>query len=203
MATIPRSLLALLVVCTALAVNAFVLGPMWILAPAEQFSDTVAIPAFAHSQRASWLLLTLLVPLVPSLVRPGRRGTPPAWVAPVVQVALAAQAATHFVQGFVLPWLLPVAPEAIDLTTDGGALKIALITVWVFFLAVNLTFAVTLWRAGHSRLGAVLMGLGAVVTPAFGPFGAGLLAVGLGVQALTIGRSVPHAHAHPLVPTTA
>lgn len=189
MATTPRTLAALVTVCAALTVNAFVLGPRWILAPAEQFSDTVAIPAFALSQRLSWLFLTVLVPLVPALARAGTRGTPPGWTLPLVQVALAAQAATHFVQGFVLPWLLPLAPEVLDLTTDGGAMKAALISVWVFFMVVNVTFAVTLWRAGHSRVGAGLMVLGAVLTPALGPSGAGLLALGLGWNAVGALRS--------------
>src|SRR5690606_24847102 len=197
-----RSLVALVAICGALALNAFVLSPLWILAPAEAFSDTVAIAAFPWSQSISWLLLTLLIPVVPALLRAGGRGTPPTWVGPLVQVTLAAQAATHFVQGFVMAWLRPLAPEVIDLTTDGGALQIAMFVIWVSFLVVNVLFAVTLWRAGHSRVGAVLMMLGAVVTPVFGPFGAGLLAVGLTIIAIGALRSRTAAPERELSPAT-
>lgn len=202
MLTTRRSLVALVAICGALVLNAFVLSPLWILAPAEAFSDTVAVAAFPWSQRISWLLLTLLIPVVPAVLRAGSRGTPPAWVGPLVQITLAAQAATHFVQGFVMAWLLPLAPEVIDLTTDGGALQIALFTIWLSFLVVNVLFAVTLWRAGHSRVGAGLMMVGAVVTPMFGPFGAGLLALGLTVIAVGALRSRTAAPERVLSPTT-
>lgn len=184
MLTTRRSLLVLVAISGALVLNAFVLSPLWILAPAEEFTDTAAVPAFAWSQRLSWLLLTLLIPVVPALARVARRRTVPGWVIPVVQVALAMQAATHLVQGFVMPWLLPLAPEVLNLTTDGGALQIAMFGIWVFFLVCNVIFAVVLWRTGHSRVGAVLMTVGALATPAFGPFGAGLLALGLAVIAV-------------------
>lgn len=201
MLTARRSLTALVAICGALVLNAFVLSPFWILAPAEKFTDTASIPAFAWSQRFSWLLLTLLIPVIPALVRAARRSTP-TWIIPVVQVALAMQAATHFVQGFVMSWLLPLAPEVLDLTTDGGALQIAMFAIWVFFLVTNVAFAVVLWRAGHSRIAAVLMAVGAVVTPVFGPFGAGLLALGLTLIALGALRSRSAAPAPDLTPAT-
>ncbi|NLG23293.1 MAG: hypothetical protein GX555_17880 [Actinomycetales bacterium] len=188
MLTSRRSLTALVAICGALVLNAFVLSPFWILAPAEKFTDTASVPAFPWSQGISWLLLTLLIPVIPALVRASRRAIP-AWVIPVVQVALAMQAATHFVQGFVMAWLLPLAPEVLDLTTDGGALQIAMFAIWVFFLVTNVAFAVVLWRAGHSKVAAILMAVGAVVTPVFGPFGAGLLALGLTLIALGALRS--------------
>lgn len=187
MLTTRRSLTALVAICGALVLNAFVLSPFWILAPAEKFTDTASVPAFTWSQGISWLLLTLLIPVVPALVRASGRA--PAWIVPVVQVALAMQAATHFVQGFVMAWLLPLAPEVLDLTTDGGALQVAMFAIWVFFLVTNVAFAVVLWRAGQSRIGAVLMAVGAVVTPVFGPFGAGLLALGLTLVAVRALRS--------------
>src|SRR5699024_5487947 len=114
---------------------------------------------------------------------------PPAWVAALVQIALAAQAASHYVQGFVLTWLTPQAPEIVN-ATDGGMLQASMFTIWAFFMVAMVVFAVTLWRAGHNRIGALLMLLGAVATPAIGPLGAGLLALGLGiitVQALRAG----------------
>lgn len=184
-----RQLQVAVVISIALAVNAFVLAPLWILAPAEAFSDTAATPAFGWSQRASWLLLTLLVPLLPSLFVAGRRGTPPAWLAPVVQVAFAAQATTHFFQGFVTTWLLPRAPEVLDLPFQGDPLEVATVGIWVFFLVANVAFAVALWRAGHNIVGAGLMALGAVATPTIGPLGAGLLAVGIGIIAIAALRS--------------
>lgn len=194
MPTSRRSLTAFGAICAALVLNAFALSPLWILAPAETFTDTASIPAFFWSQGFSWLLLTLLIPLVPAIVRavPTLRAdgrTVPGWIVPAVQIALAMQAATHFVQSFVMAWLLPLAPEVLDLTTDGGALQVVMTAIWVFFLVTNVAFAVVLWRAGHSRVGAVLMALGAVVTPVFGPFGAGLLALGLALVTLRELRS--------------
>lgn len=189
MLTTHRSLVALVAICGALVLNGFVLGPLWILAPAEEFSDTASVPAFGWSQGISWFLLTLLIPLVPTLVRVGGSRTPPAWVAALVQIALAVQAVSHYVQGFVLTWLTPQAPEIVN-ATDGGMLQASMFTIWAFFMVAMVVFAVTLWRAGHNRIGALLMLLGAVATPAIGPLGAGLLALGLGiitVQALRAG----------------
>lgn len=176
MSTNRRSLTGLVVTGSLLALNGLALGPIWLVVPGR-FSDTVATPAYAISQQVSWALLTVLIVLVPSLASAGRRPFAP-WIIPVVQVALAAQAATHFVQGFVLPWLLTVAPVAVD-RTDGGTLQVAMTTIWIAYLLVIVTFAVALWRAGASRPGAVLMLLGALATPAVGPIGAGLLGLGL------------------------
>ncbi|MCK0110719.1 hypothetical protein MWU75_00990 [Ornithinimicrobium sp. F0845] len=178
MATVTRTQSVVIAVLGALVLNAFVLSPFWILAPAEEFSDTASVPAFGWAQGISWFLLTLLIPLVPALVHAGQRGTPPAWVVPLVQIALALQAVSHYVQGFVLTWLTPQAPEIVN-ATDGGMLQVSMFGIWVFFMVAMIVFAITLWRAGHSRVGAVLMILGAISTPAIGSFGAGLLALGL------------------------
>lgn len=171
-----RDLTALAIVSALLAVNGLILGPMWLVTPGA-FSDTVATPAYAVSQQASWILLTLLIVLLPALTGAGRR-TLPAWAVPVAQIALAAQAATHFTQGFVLPWLYTVAPEVLDLTA-GGTLQLTMTVIWVVFVVAGVTLAVLLWRAGASRTGAVLMILGALATPAVGPIGAGILGLGL------------------------
>lgn len=194
-----RSLVALVVICGALVVNAFVLAPFYMMAPSDTFSDTAAIPAFAWSQRFSWLLLTLLIPVLPALVHSPRRGTSPVWIVPVVQIAFSMQAMAHVIQGFVMPWLAPLAPDVVDYD-DGGALFLLSISVWVFFLVANVAFAVLLWRSGHSKLGAVLMIIGAVATPAIGPFGAGLLALGMGLIAWQALRSRGIAAAAAAVP---
>lgn len=169
----------------------FILGPMWLLAPSETFSGTVAVPAFALSQRISWALLTALVVLVPTLLTAGRRGAPPAWLTPLAQLALSAQAATAFVMGFVAPWLAGVAPHALDVT-GGGTFQLAMTAVWVAFILVMVVTATALWRGGHSRPGAVLAVIGALVTPGAGPIGSGILAVGLGLVALGRTRTGRH-----------
>lgn len=202
MGTITRTQSVLVTVLGALVLNAFVLSPFWILAPAEEFSDTATVPAFAVAQGLSWFLLTLLIPLVPTLVRAGRRGTPPAWVAPLVQIAIALQAATHYVQGLVMPWLAPQSPEIVNATDGGGMLQVTMFSVWVFFMASMVVFAITLWRAGHSRVGAVLMILGAIATPAIGSFGAGLLALGLLIITVLALRARASAPERNLVPAT-
>lgn len=176
MVTSSRRLVALLTVSAALAVNGFVLGPLWLVVPGD-FSDTVATPAYVISQQVSWALLTALIVLIPSVAGAGRRALP-AWLIAVVQVALAAQAATHFVQGFVLPWLTQVAPQAVD-STDGGMLQLTMTLVWIGFVVVMVTFAVAVWWAGLGRVAAVLIALGALITPVLGPIGAGIVATGL------------------------
>lgn len=201
MLTARRSLIALVAVCAALALNGLVLGPLWLVTPGE-FSDTVASPAYAYSQRISWALLTVLIVLLPAVLGlAGRRGTPPAWVVPLAQGALAMQAATHFVQGFVLPWLEPLAPEVLNLT-EGGLMQIMMFAIQGFYLVAMTTVGVTLWRAGHSPLGSVLMILGAVVTPGVGPIGHGIFAMGLlviTVRALRSRTVAPESEAVPVM----
>lgn len=173
-----RTLTALLATCAALAVNGLVLGPMWLTLPGE-FSDTAGTTAFALSQRLTWALLTVLVVLVPALLATGPRRRPPAWLAPLAQLALASQAATAFVMGFVAPWLAGVAPHTLDV--PGGGLQLAMTMVWIGFVLAMVVLAVGLWRAGHSRVGAVLVLLGGLAIPGAGPVGAAVLAIGLGV----------------------
>ncbi len=177
-----RARVVLLAVCAGLAANGLALGPTWLLAPSETFSDTVAVPTFALNQRISWVLLLALVPLVPVLLSPGRRGTPPAWLVPVTQAGLAAQACTVFAMSFVAPWLARTEPSLLDV--PGGAFQWAMTAVWVAFMLVMVVVATALWRAGHSRAGAALAVLGAVATPGVGPIGTGVLAVGLGLVVL-------------------
>ncbi|WP_134772716.1 hypothetical protein [Ornithinimicrobium flavum] len=182
-------LTAVVAVCAGLAVNGLVLSPAWLLAPAELFSQTAANPAFALTQRISWVLVTALLVLMPPLLRVGPRRTPPAWLVPVAQLALAGQATTHFAQGFVAPWLAQVQPNLLDI--PGGAFQAVSIGIWVAFAVAMVVVAVVLRRAGHSTVGCVLMAVGAAAVSGFGPIGAGLLAVGLGLVALRLlpGRS--------------
>lgn len=200
MHTAHRKLIALLTVGALLAVNGLVLGPMWLVVPG-QFSATVASPAYVISQQVSWALLTVLIVLVPVLAKTGRRSLP-AWIIPLAQIALAAQAALHFTQGFVLPWLAGVAPEVLDIT-DGGSLQLTMTVVQIAFLVVNVAFAVTLWWAGHSKTGAVLMMLGALAVPAVGPIGAGVLGLGLALVALRALRLRTRQDAVALAPVAA
>lgn len=183
------TLTAVVAVCAGLAVNGLVLSPVWLLAPAELFSQTAAHPAFALTQRISWVLVTALLVLVPALLRAGPRRTPPPWLTPVAQLALAGQATTHFTQGFVAPWLAQVQPNLLDI--PGGAFQVASIALWVGFAVAMVVVAVVLQRAGHSTVGCVLMAVGAAAVSGFGPIGAGVLAVGLGLVALRLlpGRS--------------
>lgn len=177
---------ALIATGSLLALNGLVLGPMWLITPGE-FSDTVASPAFQISQMVSWGLLTVLIPLVRALATTERRALP-GWVVPAVQIALAMQAATAFTQALVLPWLLEVAPELLNLT-DGGALQYTMTGIWVLFLVVMIAFAAALWRAGSSRAGAILMMIGALTTPVAGPIGAGLLGLGIAQGVVGSGSS--------------
>ncbi len=195
-----RSRTALLAVCGGLALNGFTLGPMWMLKPTETFSQTAALPAFAISQRISWVLLTALVILVPALFGAGRRGTPASWLTPVTQLAVAAQAATAFTMGFAAPWLAEVAPHTLDV--PGGVFQFAMTAVWIVFIAVMVIAATMLWRAGHNRLGCVLAILGALAIPGVGAVGSGVLATGLGLVALGNVRTADRL-GNPLEPASA
>jgi hypothetical protein len=84
--------------------------------------------------------------------------------------------------GFVAPWLAGVAPHTLDI--PGGTFQLAMTSVWVAFAIVMVVTATALWRAGHSRTGAVLAVIGAVATPGVGPIGSAVLAIGLGLVAL-------------------
>lgn len=87
-------------------------------------------------------------------------------------------------------WLLPQQPELLDSTqVSGDILAMSMISIWVTFMVSMVVLAVTLWRAGHSRVGALLMGVGALGTPVAGPVGAGLLALGLLVVTLSAVRA--------------
>lgn len=183
-----RSLLTIIGITALLCVNAFVLSPLWILHPAEVFTDTAQAPTYFPTMRISWILLTIQVILLPALVRPGAKGTPPGRVLPLAQLGFATQAATLFYLGFFDSWLLPIAPEVLDLT-DLGILGVGLNVVWVFYMVANVILAVALWRAGHSRVASVLMALGAVSTPFLGAFGHGTLSLGLALHAVSILRS--------------
>lgn len=188
MTSTDRSRTALLAVCAGLALNGLLLGPIWLFTTTTTFSQTAALPMFAVSQRISWILLTLLVPLVPGLCRPGRRGSTPSWLPSLLQVAFAAQAATAFVMGFVAPWLAEVAPETLD--RSGGTFQVATTAIWVAFALVAVVAGVCFWRAGLSRVGALVAVVGALVTPGVGPIGSGILAIGLGLVARSA-RRVP------------
>ncbi|WP_432558826.1 hypothetical protein [Granulicoccus sp. GXG6511] len=167
------------------------LGPIWLSKPGE-FSDTVAVPAYGVSQAVSWVGLTLLIVLVPVVARlRADRRSLPTWTVPLVQLALVLQATAHFQQALPTTWLADVAPEVLNIT-NGGLFMWMMQGIQVVFLLVMVTFAVTLWWAGHSKIGAVLMMLGAIVTPVLGPIGAGVLAIGLGLVVLLARRASHH-----------
>lgn len=189
-ATRRPGLRALIVLSGILAVNGLVLGPIWLATPGL-FSDTVASPAYVVSQRVSWAALTALVVLIPVVAAAGRRPLPE-WAISLAQIAFALQATLHFVQGFVLPWLLTVARDALDLT-DGGLLQTTMLVIQIGYIIAIVTFAVMLWRSGRSKTGAILMVLGALVTPAVGPIGAGVLGIGLALVAVAELRAGRHA----------
>lgn len=184
------TLTALVATCATLALNGLVLGPMWLLTPTQLFSETAALPTFALSQRLSWLLMTVMIVLAPAILGRGPRRTPPAWCVPLVQLALAAQAATNYTMAFVAPWLAQAEPSLLDV--PGGTFQVVTTAVWIGFIVAMVVLAVVLWRAGHSRVACVLVAVGAVGIPGVGPIGSGILATGLGVIALGQLRAARH-----------
>lgn len=182
------ALRAVAVLGLLVAANGLVLSPMWLLDGAETFSETAASWEFATSQRISWLLLTLLVPVVPALAGGGTRSR----MALVVQVDLTAQAATAFAMGFVAPWLAGVEPDLLD--RSGGAFQVAMTAVWLLNIGVLVAFAIALARTpGAGRVGPVLLAVGALVVPGAGPVGWGLMGLGLAVVARRLLSATPQA----------
>ena len=165
-----------------LALNGFVLGPLWLFGGGETFAETASSWAFALSHRLSWVLLTGLVVVVPSLLANGTRRPAAGWAAPLAQVAFAAQAATAFALGFVAPWLADVAPSLLDVS--GGSFQVASTAVWIGFILSMVALAVALARTGGlGRLAPALVAVGALAVPGAGPLGAGVVGLGLGLAA--------------------
>ena len=173
-----RSLLATAVIGLLMAVNGFVLGPLWLFGGGATFSETAASWPFALSQQLSWLLLTAALVAVPEVLRGGTRREAPGWARPLLTVALSAQAATAFVMGFVAPWLAEVEPRLLDI--GGGSFQLAMTLVWIGFVLAMAVVGVVLARTGGLGLVApALVVVGALAVPGAGPVGVGLLGLGL------------------------
>lgn len=142
---------------------------------------------------AGMLALLVAVPRLGNLVGPAG-GRLPGWLVTLSLVATALNAATHFVQVFVAPYLADVAPAALD--DQGGGLMVGMVASWVAFLVAWVCVGVIAFRRRLlPRPSAALLAGGALVLPAIGPL-AGLplgLALVLAARPATprVGESNP------------
>lgn len=173
-----------------------VLGVRWLFDGAERFSQTAVTWEFAAYQRvqlAAMVALVLLLPRFAALRGPASRRLSPA-VLGVVTVATVLQACTNFAMGFVATFYAQVAPRVVDLE-EGGSLAASMGAAWVLFALAVVALGVSALRSGAlPRTTGVLLVLGALVTPMFGPIGGLLLGLGLlwaGLNGLRDRRTAP------------
>ncbi len=141
---------------------------------------------------AAMLALLVATPRLAELVSPEGRRLPVGLLS-VALIATALNAATHFVQVFVTPFLADVAPVALD--EQGGLLMVGMVASWIVFLAAWAAVgAVAIRRGVVSRTSGVLLVVGALILPAVGP----LAGLPLGAAFLLVARSASRAtHATP------
>lgn len=181
---------ALSLIGTLLVANGAVLGIGWLFDGAERFSETAALWQYAAYNRIYLLVLIALVVVLPhlrSLTSPDGRRLPTG----LLQLAAAMtvlQAAAAFTMGFVAPFLAEVAPVALDIE-DGGVFAIAMMASYTaFFVAVVALGIVAFRRRVFPRPAALLIVLGGLLTPMFGPVGSILIGAGLAWSGLATGR---------------
>jgi hypothetical protein len=166
--------------------NGMVIGAPWIIsewtsATEVTFLDTVAdwrYAAFNYLYLVAVIVFVAAAPTLTSWV--GRDGrTLPGWLVPAMAATAALQACTLFAQAVISPFLLQTAPIALT-TEDGGAFAIIMSGIWMVWIAALTTLAVVGWRRKVVPVpAAVLMMLGALVIPIFGPIGSILVGAAL------------------------
>jgi hypothetical protein len=174
-----------------LAVNG-AFGITWLFDGAERFSQTAASWQFATFQRVQLLALVFLVLLVPTFAQlRGRTGRAlPVGVLLGLGAALVLQAGTVFTMAFVAPFFAGIAPEAMDLE-NGGTFAVAMSVVWVLFVVAVATFGISAIRRKVFPLSAgILVVLGGLLTPMFGPVAGIALGGGLVLAATAVRRRV-------------
>jgi hypothetical protein len=167
-------------------VNGLAIGAPWMIseftsATEVTFLDTVGdwrYSAFNYLYLIAVIIFIAAAPTLRSWVGADGRSLP-AWIVPVMAVAAALQACTLFTQAVVSPFLLDVAPVALT-TENGGAFEIIMSGIWIAWIAALTTLAVVGWRRRVVSVPAALVIIiGALVIPVFGPIGSILVGGGL------------------------
>lgn len=129
--------------------------------------------------------LAILALCVPGLraFRGGSGRSLPGWLVSTLTALIPLQAGTVFVNAFVVPFLADVAPEALDVSAGGG-FAIGMSVVWVLWSVALATLGVIGARRRVIPVAAsVLLAVGALIIPVFGPVGTILMGAGLGLWA--------------------
>lgn len=166
--------------------NGLAIGAPWIIsewtsATEVTFLDSVGdwrYAAFNYLYLAAVIVFVAAAPTLTSWVgRDGRKL--PGWLVPVMSAAAALQACTLFAQAVISPFLLEIAPIALT-TEDGGAFAIIMSGIWIVWIAALTTLAVVGWRRKVIPVpAAVLMIVGSLIIPIFGPIGSVLVGAAL------------------------
>lgn len=172
--------LALAVLGTALAANG-AFGVTWLFDGADRFSQTASSWEFATFQRLQVAILLLFVLVVPTLgALKGRtdRTLPPVLLA-ATTVALVLQTCTAFVMAVVAPYFAEVSPALMD-REEGGSFAFAMSAVWIAFVIAMVTLGAFVARTRVLPLSTgILLIVGGLATPMFGPIGGIALGAGL------------------------
>lgn len=175
----------------------FLLNAAWFLPYFLQIPAETRMSQYAGSWQYQGFYIGYLVALVLLAVQvpgwravAGRTGrTLPGWLLRGLLVAVMLQAATVFTQAFVAPFLAEAAPAALDI--DGfNTFAAAMTGIWVLWIIALVTLAVVAAVRRVMGIGsAVLIGVGALIIPMFGPVGAVPIGIGLGLWGLRILRT--------------
>ena len=167
-------------------------GITWLFDGAERFSQTAASWQFATFQRVQLMALVFLVLLVPTFAQlRGRTGRAlPVGVLLGLAAALVLQAGTVFTMAFVAPFFAGIAPEVMDLE-NGGTFAAAMAVVWAMFVVAVAVFGIASVRRKVFPLTAgVLVVLGGLLTPMFGPIAGIALGGGFAVAGNALRKRV-------------
>jgi hypothetical protein len=145
------------------------------------YAETVADWRYVAFNVVYLIALIALVVALPTLhTWTGRTGRViPAWVVPTFTAVAALQACTVFTQAVVTPFLLDAAPQALT-AEDGGAFAVTMSAIWIAWTISLCVVAVSGIVTRTMPIAAsVLMMVGAVVIPVFGPIGSILVGASL------------------------
>ncbi|WP_022886608.1 hypothetical protein [Glaciibacter superstes] len=193
---------AITTIGAVLFANGLIIGTPWMVdgfvSGDQSFVESVAdwrYVAFNYIYLAALIALVALAPSLRTWTGPtGRRLS--GWTIPLLAAVAALQACTLFTQAVVTPFLLEVAPVALE-TQDGGTFQVVMTSIWIAWIAVLCLVAINGWsRRVFPIPAAILLIVGAVVIPVFGPAGSILVGAALAWAALAR-RRIPVASPEP------
>lgn len=169
--------------------SAAAFGPALLFSDAETFSQTAQTSGhFAYYTIQMLAAIPLALALVGLVLRYGDRlGRAVTLIFPLTLAGVMLNAATYWMQAFVVPALAVKLPSMLDSPPEGMAL-VGMLGAGVLYMIGWVAFGIVLFRAGVlPRMAIALLMLGALITPVIGPlsnllFGTALIWIGLAVR---------------------